>query len=164
MMRVSTRKPKAVLFDVDGTLCDVTNIRHYVMGDHKDFDSFHKASLFCPPVEWVARMAASLEGATKLVVTGRSARYRHTTDMWLGKYDINYTRLFMRPDHDQRPDYEVKRDILLHQILPFYDVIFAVDDNPNVVRLWCEYHIPVMVVPGWEEEAQAEAILESAVL
>lgn len=42
-------KPSAVLVDVDGTLVDVTGIRHLVEGENRDFNAFHKASIDCQP-------------------------------------------------------------------------------------------------------------------
>lgn len=43
---------KAVLVDVDGTLCDVSGIRHYVQSVPKtrNFDKFHRASALCPAI------------------------------------------------------------------------------------------------------------------
>ena len=44
----------AVILDMDGTLADVTAIRHHVILGHpgnrgyKDFDKFHKASVLVP--------------------------------------------------------------------------------------------------------------------
>jgi hypothetical protein len=39
----------AVIVDLDGTLCDVSTILHFVEGDEKDFPAFHTASAECPP-------------------------------------------------------------------------------------------------------------------
>lgn len=156
-------KRKAIIVDMDGTLVDVSGIRHYVKdtikkdGNYKkrsnrDFDSFHKASLFCPAIwptldqvhgYWQSRYDI-------LIVTARSTRYEKTTRDWLHKYAVAYTKLFMRQDGDYRPDREVKEDIL-KQILDFWDVSHAIDDNPNVIDLWHEYGITTTVVPGWEE-------------
>ncbi len=54
------RQP-AVIVDVDGTLCDVSGIRHYVAADprNRNFDLFHRASALCPAIPgtlaWVER-------------------------------------------------------------------------------------------------------------
>ncbi|WP_092501608.1 hypothetical protein [Agrococcus jejuensis] len=46
---IADRAP-AVLFDVDGTLCDVRSIRHHVDGTgRRNFDAFHAESIDCPP-------------------------------------------------------------------------------------------------------------------
>ncbi|MFV8051350.1 MULTISPECIES: hypothetical protein [Mycobacteriaceae] len=39
----------AVIVDVDGTLCDVSSVRHFVAARPKDFDAFHSAAETCPP-------------------------------------------------------------------------------------------------------------------
>jgi hypothetical protein len=56
----------------------------------------------------------------------------------------------MRSDGDYRPDYIVKKEIV-DRLLIRYDIVKAYDDNPNVVKLWSEYGIPCIVVPGWIE-------------
>lgn len=45
--------PEAVIFDMDGTLCDVQSILHLVLGDptngyRKDFDAFYAATVDSP--------------------------------------------------------------------------------------------------------------------
>ena len=146
----TTRKPRVAIFDMDGTLTDVSSIRHYVEGEHKDFDSFHKASLWCPPNEWVLKLHNQLHAPT-IIVTGRDEKYREVTRDWLIKHRVKYSTLHMRPWGDPRKDYEVKREILVQKILPYYEPIFAVDDNPNVLALWREFDIPTVTVPGWED-------------
>lgn len=42
-------KVAALLVDLDGTLVDVSGIRHFVEGGKRDFDSFHLESVNCPP-------------------------------------------------------------------------------------------------------------------
>ena len=53
-----------------------------------------------------------------------------------------------RASYDNRPDYEVKRDIL-RELRESYEIIHAWDDNPSVIKLWQEEGIPVTIVPGW---------------
>lgn len=156
-MPVDKRNP-AVIVDMDGTLVDVSSIRHYVReallpdGSYtkKNFDDFHKASILCPAIwstvdqvqeHWTRRQDV-------LIVTARGAQYEKTTRDWLFKYGIGYNKLFMRPIGDQRPDVEVKRDILM-EILKTWNPVRAYDDNPSVIALWDEYKIPTTVVPGW---------------
>lgn len=147
-------KPKARIFDVDGTLCDVRTVRHHVTGDNRNFDAFHLESVNCPPHPQVVEAArrSEAEGVAPLIVTARQARYRNVTAFWLAMHEIPSEVLYMRATGDMRPDYEVKRDILA-SILRSYDVIEAWDDNPSVIRLWTESRIPsVITVPGWTKE------------
>lgn len=144
----------AVIFDVDGTLCDISGVRHYITDDtrHKNFEKFHAAASFCPPNEAALTLAhlTTMSGLTNLVVTGRKERWRYRTASWLRKYNVEHAHLMMRPDQDDRPDYEVKADILT-RIRSRYRVTFAVDDNPAIIDLWQREGIPVVVIPGWQQ-------------
>lgn len=156
---VDPRKP-AVIVDMDGTLVDVSSIRHYVReallpdGSYskRNFDDFHKSSLFCPAIWKTVDMVMHYweRRLDILIVTARSRDYDRTTRDWLHKYAIPYNALFMRDVGDFRPDVDVKRDILA-EIEETWRVVHAIDDNPNVIDLWRENMIPVTVVPGWED-------------
>jgi hypothetical protein len=153
IMSNSTRnKCKARIFDVDGTLCNVSSIRHFVSGDNRNFDVFHRESVNCPPHLYVVKAAqeSETEGIAPLIVTARQALYRNVTAFWLAMHDVPSEALYMRATGDTRPDYEVKKDILA-RIRIRYDVIEAWDDNPNVIQLWREENIPTILVPGWED-------------
>jgi phosphoglycolate phosphatase-like HAD superfamily hydrolase len=143
-------KPLAEIFDVDGTLCDVTEVRHHVLGRPKNFDAFHEGAAACPPHPHVAEAArtALQEGRAVLVVTARKEMWRRLTGFWLAMHDIPSTMLYMREDKDGRPDYEVKKDIL-RRIRSRFEVIKAWDDNPSVITLWESEGIPTEIVPGW---------------
>lgn len=143
----------AVIFDMDGTLADVSGIRHHVVGapgKWKDFDAFHAASVDVPPHDWVVDLARKFDaaGLDVLVVTARRAKWRHHTAWWLALNGVPSAALFMRPDGDSRPDRVVKADILA-RIKQTHDVVLAVDDNPAVIDLWKANGIPTLTVPGW---------------
>lgn len=145
-------KPKAVIFDMDGTLCDVSSIRHLVTGKRKDFDGFHYASLYCPTnrdVELAAHRWHA-NGYKVVIVTARRDRWRTLTWNWLDSHAVPWNRLFMRADNDNRPDRFVKADILA-DVEKEFDVVHAFDDNPVVIELWQERGIPTTVVPGWPD-------------
>ena len=149
--RQTTRRT-AHIFDVDGTLADVSEIRHHVIGRNKNFNAFHEQSVDVPPIPHVVQMAhdAKAAGHDVIVVTARKAKYRPHTAMWLAQNNIPSDAMFMRANDDNRPDYEVKKDIY-GKISKSWDVKHAVDDNPNVLRLWHEHNIPTTRVEGWQE-------------
>lgn len=145
---------EAVIVDVDGTLCDVRGIRHYVAGSGKrNFDAFHSASALCPPIpetlSWVEGHRRA--GREIFIVTARQAKWRLLTQTWLRKWEVSYHHLLMRHDDDFRPDVEVKTDILAYIDTLGFNVVAAIDDNPAVIDLWRANSIPVTVVPGWDE-------------
>jgi hypothetical protein len=142
----------AVIIDMDGTLADVSGIRHFVRGPVKDFDSFHGESVNVPPHLDVVALArdAHADGLAVLIVTARKHRWRHHTAWFLAMHGVPSDALFMRHDSDNRPDVAVKRDILT-RIRRSWKPVHAVDDNPAVVGLWVAEGIPVTVVPGWSD-------------
>lgn len=150
-----------VIVDVDGTLCDVSGVRHYVSGEHgyRNFDAFHRASALCPPVPdtltWVEARRA--EGHLVFVVTARRQRWEYLTRVWLRKWDISYENLLMRADGDDRVDVDVKADILQAIRRRGFQVVAAIDDNPGVIDLWRAEGIPVTVVPGWVDTVESES-------
>lgn len=148
---MTTLRP-AVIFDVDGTLCDVRGIRHHVRVRPKNFDAFHGESIDCPPHQHVVdnTHAVAASGSAVLVVTARRHRWRYHTILWLHENAVPYDQLYMRADHDHRKDVEVKRELLRHIKADGYHVTMAWDDNPAVITLWESEGIPVTVVPGWE--------------
>jgi FMN phosphatase YigB (HAD superfamily) len=142
----------AVVVDMDGTLCDVSSIRHYVAERRqRNFDKFHRASLWCPPMWNVRAMVRAYHraGDAILVVTARDARYEQVTRDWLVKYSVPFHRLYMRPWGDIRPDVEVKTDILAALRADGFVPRLAIDDNPAVIGLWEREGIPTHTVPGF---------------
>ncbi|MEO6470191.1 MAG: HAD family acid phosphatase [Aeromicrobium sp.] len=139
----------AVIFDLDGTLCDVSTTRHFVEGDERDFEAFHSASMECPPHDEVVRAAAAERdtGRAILIVTARSSKWRDYTIKWLDQHGIAYDRLYMRIEADFRADYVIKKDILENIKADGFEPIHAWDDKPKVIALWRENGIAVTEVP-----------------
>lgn len=146
----SASKPKAVIFDMDGTLCDVTSIRHHVINQPRDFDAFHRNAATCPAnLEVVADLwDARRHGLVVLILTGRMERWRDMTTSWCWSRNIPFEGLLMRPDNDFRKDTVVKAE-MLERVRKVYEPVHAWDDNPTVVELWENEGIPVTVIPGW---------------
>jgi FMN phosphatase YigB (HAD superfamily) len=144
-------KPTAYIFDVDGTLANVDPYIHLVRGPNRDYNAFHEASIDALPNFDVVEMLnqAFFDQKHILIVTSRKEKWRGLTSLWLAKNDIGHHALYMRKDDDNRPDYEVKKDILV-QINKHWHVVHAVDDNPNVIRLWEDYGIPTTKIGTWD--------------
>jgi phosphoglycolate phosphatase-like HAD superfamily hydrolase len=151
-------KKTAVIFDMDGTLADVSSIRHYLKSFDeskrrviKHFDKFHDESINVPPHNHVVNAAqiAHMLGHAVLIVTARKHMWRHHTAWWLALHRVPSDMLMMRGNLDNRKDYLVKRDMLA-TIRKAYNVIHAWDDNPSIIKLWTEEGIPCTIVDGWD--------------
>lgn len=141
----------AVIFDVDGTLCDVTEVRHHVRKRPRDFHLFHEESVNCPanPEVVAATRAARESGKAVVVVTARENRWMYHTLIWLKENGVEHDLLLMRSANDFRPDREIKQEILSWLLRKGYNVVEAWDDNPSIISLWQEHGIKTNVVPGW---------------
>lgn len=143
--------PTAVIADLDGTLVDVSRIRHLAAAG--DYDAFHKASADCPPnhdaLAWVCRKYT--EGHAVLVFTGRHQRYHGLSRAWINAHvPVPVLGPFMRADDDYRPDHVVKRE-MYDQFSNQYAIRECIDDRPTIVELWRSLKLPVTVIPGWED-------------
>lgn len=139
---------------MDGTLCDVSSIRHLVNprpGGRKNFDAFHSASIDCPPHAQVVELLGDCRsrGLQIWIVTARQRRWWWHTTLWLSDNGIDYDELLMRRNDDARKDVKVKADMLA-MIERKHVVELAVDDNPSIIELWESRGIPVVTVPGWQ--------------
>lgn len=152
-----TQRPKglsmteAVIFDMQGTLCDVSSIRHLVERAKPDFDAFHVATGDCPSFQWVVDEAKKAHVAQKVVIvmTGMNEKFRGLVVAWLHRHEVPSSLLLMRPNRDFRKDFVVKREMLEEARLRGFSVTHAWDDNPQIVELWKRENIPVTIVPGW---------------
>lgn len=152
-------KPKAVIFDVDGSLVNVSSIRHHLIPTDprftgkKDFDAFHSESVNCPSNTWVRAMFLHrhLQGIKCIVVTARQEKYRAHTSWWLSEQGLLPDEHHHRRNGDFRKDVEIKREILA-DLRKRYDIVQAWDDNPAIIELWKSEGIDTVEVPGWEYE------------
>jgi predicted kinase len=146
---------QAVIFDMDGTLAEISRIRHYVngKGKYRDFDTFHRSAVWVPANEAVLEMTkdARKAGLEVVIVTAREERYRDSTQKWLDDHGVDYANIYMRPLGDMRKDGIVKKEIL-KDIKQHYDVVHAVDDRPEVIDVWHNAGISTTYVPGLEED------------
>mgnify|MGYP005814140349 CR=1 FL=1 len=148
-----------LIVDMDGTLTDVSSIRHWITAyeasgrkSQRNFDRFHEDSVHCPPhFDVLAQVrVAYLLGVDIVIVTARKEKWRNHTAFWLAWNHVPSHALFMRGNKDQRPDVEVKRDIL-SVIRRSWNPIGAIDDNPSVIAMWQDEGIPVTIKEGWDE-------------
>lgn len=149
------KRTMAIMFDMDGSLNDVRGVLKHITGENpktgrrnRDWDSFHRMSEFEPANEEVLQMAkdAHAAGFTVLITTARAEEYRETTQKWCDDHGVPYTNIFMRPSGDHRPDYEIKKE-MFEKINMYYDVVRAVDDNPQAIQAWKEKGIAVTEIP-----------------
>jgi len=135
------KKPKAAIFDIDGTLASVKHRDHFVESPGgKDWSSFHGHMAQDNPVpEMVAAAKAHKAAGDKIIIVSlRPERYMSSVDDWLYEFDIPHDEIHLRPSGDYRRGVDVKRSIYHDLIEPRYDVVASYDDNPKMAEMWAE--------------------------
>ncbi|NJO48206.1 MAG: AAA family ATPase [Leptolyngbyaceae cyanobacterium RM2_2_4] len=149
-------KPRAIICDLDGTLCNVEHRRHFVRltdeeiasGKKKNWPAFFGGIKDDTVNQWCALILRAMQNDACIVYcSGRSDNERKSTVEWLEKYKLDsfgtpYTfgkvkaPLYMRNRHDSRRDDIVKEIILDFEILTRYTPQFMIDDRKQVVEMW----------------------------
>lgn len=130
--------PKAVIFDIDGTLSDNSKRQLILLENKHDWKQFFKDMGDDVPNEDIVEMYDLIKNSNKykmFIVSARPNQYRELTEQWLIWNDIEFDVLYMRPENDQRSDLHVKREIL-REIQKEHDVRFVFDDRSSVVQMW----------------------------
>lgn len=129
---------ECVVFDIDGTLADISHRLHFINnGGKKDWAGFNSMMSHDDPKPVVISLLQHMYGSGYWVylVTGRQECYREETEAWLKKHNIEYDQMFMRPTDNYDPDYQVKEKIL-DLDLAGCKIFFVVDDRDQVVEMW----------------------------
>ena len=125
-----------VIFDIDGTLADVSERIHHVRKKPKNWNAFFQGMAQDKAIHSMVRLCNILyaSGIQIILCSGRSEDYRQQTADWLAQQSVNYHDLLLRKDNDRRPDSVVKREMLAN--LDKTKILFVVEDRSRVVEMW----------------------------
>ena len=127
-----------VIFDLDGTLADLTHRLHHIQKKPKDWPSFFAECEKDKSIEPVARLLRSLCSMHQIYVfSGRSEDVRDQTEGWLADHSLQPDKLIMRKSGDFRADDVVKKEFLdALSAEERENIWFVVDDRKRVVDMW----------------------------
>jgi predicted kinase len=147
------RRPKTIICDLDGTLCDIKHRRHFVDGtdgSKKDWPGFFEALTEDTLNEAVAKTVQLYHNAGYYVIylSGRNGKYRRLTENWIEDNSVDWHfALYMRNDADRRDDTIIKADLYDKYVEPYFDVQLVLDDRDRVVEQWRDkYGLPTFQV------------------
>jgi hypothetical protein len=125
-----------VIFDIDGTLADVSERIHHLKKKPKDWNAFFGGMAQDQAVRSMVRLCNILyaSGLHILLCSGRSEEHRDETVTWLAEKGVNYHDLRLRRDGDHRTDSVVKREML--RDIDKSRILFVVEDRSRVVEMW----------------------------
>ena len=147
-------KVPAYIFDIDGTLSDCSQRKHFVEQEVKDWDNFYKGMAEDEPnwdvINILNKILLSNFSGKILFVTGRPESYREVTEYWLAKYfrELNAynCKIFMRKDGDYRSDAVIKKELWETVLEPIYDCYGVFEDRKQVVDMYRELGLTVFQV------------------
>lgn len=134
--------PECVIFDIDGTLADLTHRREHLLKDPRDWDAFYEAMVDDPLIYPIWRLYRTLrDDHTIILCSGRPEDYRTHTQDWLSRHGIFYNKLMLRPSGDYREDTLIKREMLWALRADGWEPLLVVEDRQRVVDMWREQGI-----------------------
>ena len=125
-----------VIFDIDGTLADVSGRVHHIRRKPKNWTAFNSGIAQDKAIHSMVRLCSILydAGIRIILCSGRSEKNRPETMEWLARHAVNYHELLLRGDEDYRSDAVVKREIL--RTIDRTKILFVVEDRSRVVEMW----------------------------
>lgn len=142
---------RPIVFDIDGTLADITHRRHYVASKPKNWKAFN-AGMARDGVNWEIRFLLKTFWDlrhTIILCSGRESAMRDVTEEWLFQNEIPFTKLLMRKHGDFRADNFVKVELLAQIREEFGEPYLWFDDRNQVVDAIRAEGIRVLqVAPG----------------
>jgi hypothetical protein len=125
-----------VIFDIDGTLADVSERIHHIKRKPKNWNAFNEGMAQDKAIHSMVRLCNILYAAGLHIIlcSGRNERNRPETVDWLSRQGVDYHELLLRRDEDYRSDSVVKRELI--QAFDKSKILFVVEDRSRVVEMW----------------------------
>lgn len=155
-------KPRAVIWDLDGTLADDRARAHFVeveAGRARDWQSYFDAIDQDPPIAASMELLRALHAAGIRIIflTGRPEYTRPKTLRWLEANGLtDYDHLLMRPEDERRPAGHFKAETV-GRLRRDYELVCAFEDRIDVAEAFRQAGVPVFLY-GAGMEAAAEAL------
>ena len=142
------------IFDIDGTLADLSHRLHFIQGEKKDWAGFFAGCEEDEPISEVIQVVRALAhyGCHKIImITGRSDEIKGKTLTWLVENNVPCDKLYMRKAGDHREDSIVKSE-LLDEVLAGVQLSYIAgvfEDRQQVVDMYRARGLRVFqVAPG----------------
>jgi phosphoglycolate phosphatase-like HAD superfamily hydrolase len=133
---------RCYIFDIDGTLADLSHRLHHITGETKDWDAFFAACERDAPIEHMCDVARTLlTHSTIVFASGRSDAVRSQTETWLADRRL-YGAVYMRRAGDHRHDDIVKGELIDRIIADGFEPILVFEDRQRVVDMIRKRGIP----------------------
>ena len=98
------------IFDIDGTLADISAREHHVRSKPKNWNAFFKGMSGDKAAHSIVRLCNILYDAGVYIIlcSGRNERHRAETIRWMEREGVKYHEIRLRADDDMRSDVDAK--------------------------------------------------------
>ena len=129
-----------IIVDIDGTIANNKHRSHFVQEKPKNWVKY-KSLLNLDLVYWdIIKVLNVLRyaGSRLVLCTGRDEDERDDTEKWLRRNNIDtmFRKMYMRTAKDNRPDYIIKKELLVKIREDGYNPSLVFDDRQSVVDMW----------------------------
>ena len=128
MVQKESEKINAIIVDLDGTLAILNNRGPF------EWENVENDNLNRPIAELIAM--SQKHSYKTIILSGRDEAASEKTIKWLNQNDIIYDKLYLRPSNNQMSNAEYKRTVFINEIQAKYNVLFILEDLPEVVKMW----------------------------
>jgi hypothetical protein len=144
----------ALICDLDSTLCNSDH--RQPLADQKRWQEFHEAHTADTVNKWcmtiLEGMRRSYPHMSFFFISGRPNYTQESTEHWMQtNLPINVllsSHLYLRPHPQIKGSSEFKRKIYEEKIKDKYRVLFCLDDDINIIKLWRELGLVALDCAG----------------
>lgn len=130
-------KTKAIIFDLDGTLCELSDSSNPYNHDGEEVIILEMALILESFEQYWAKI---------IILTWRKKKeYWHITVQWLWENEIYYDEVIMQEWNTAKQNHIYKREKLI-ELKEKYDIIAMFDDNPDLIPVCKELWILLLQV------------------
>lgn len=125
-------KPKAIVFDLDGTLCELWDSANPYNHDWEE--------TIIQAMEYIYNKIDCFNDDKIIILTGRKRKdYERCTEEWLYDNKLNYDELIMQEWNTAEKNHIYKEKELI-KLQERYDIVAMFDDNEDLIpvckKLW----------------------------
>lgn len=141
---------KAVVFDIDGTICDASHRAHHIRREPRDWDAWRKGIGQDPPLPDMLELLKTVRsgGLAAVLCTARDETCRDATNEWLTAHNLQCDALYMRRADDDRYSFDVKMELVSCIIADGFEPVLAIDDTPEMVVMWRLNGVRCLLMPS----------------
>ncbi len=127
--------PKAVIVDIDGTLCDL-NGRNPFDPSESDQDLPNQQLTTMLLILQGLRDTHSSKKVTPIFITMRSYEVYPLLENYLDQLGLDTNRIYMREPQDRRHSPVIKKEIYEKHIKGKYNILGVFEDDAEVIHMW----------------------------